>query len=243
MKKIILLFALVYLVSLAAISQSIEISFDGSVIPNGGTITPTDTSSQVSFAINLGVKNKSTNSIPIRVKKKDLYLVSGTENSFCWGQCEPPGVDTSSSVITLAAGVSDKNSFVGDYSALGFAGKSRVMFTFFVDNNPNDSTSIIIEYNAGSAVGFFKPIASVDNFQAFPNPAKSMVNINYNGSNLVNAKIEIRSIIGTLAKTITVNAQSGEFKFDVSDLNNGVYFYSLLINDKTLISKKLIIQK
>jgi hypothetical protein len=54
--------------------------------------------------------------------------------------------------------------------------------------------------------------------------------------------LEIRNILGSVVKVVEINETKGTVRVDGSDLTNGVYFYSFIVNDEVLLAKKLVIQ-
>ncbi|MFA5573425.1 MAG: T9SS type A sorting domain-containing protein [Brumimicrobium sp.] len=88
-----------------------------------------------------------------------------------------------------------------------------------------DPTSSIVENNAYSV-------------NVYPNPASDILNINAEG---VNGTVTIASITGQVVTTANVNNGA---KVDVSNLNNGVYIYTILDeNGNSVKTNKLVIQK
>jgi hypothetical protein len=74
----------------------------------------------------------------------------------------------------------------------------------------------------------------------YPNPANSLLNIDFpNDYNIQNTIIEIMDINGrTMLKSEPVSIST---QLDIKKLNNGLYLVKIQ-NDKTLITKKIIIQ-
>ncbi|RUA25002.1 MAG: hypothetical protein DSY76_07085 [Bacteroidetes bacterium] len=86
-----------------------------------------------------------------------------------------------------------------------------------------------------------KPSVEISNL--FPNPATNKVSVKYDLKGANNAQLEIRNVLGSLVKKVSINESNGLLNVDVSDLTNGVYFYSFIVNNEIIKSKKLIIQR
>lgn len=244
MRKILLISSFLYIFGVVAFAQNIQLSYQGNPVNTNNIIYFIDTNVNMDLLYFVSVKNTSTQNKDIRVKKYDLYKVSGSWNSFCWGSCIDDTIFLSPDVITVNAGYTDETSFSGEYKSKSHAGKTRVMFTFFDVNNPNDSASVVAEYFAGSGVGInnaSKQSATVS--AAFPSPAKNTFNVNYSIGEFKNAKIELRNVIGNVVAEYVINESTGTASFDVSDLNNGVYFYTLITDHKARVTKRVVIQK
>jgi agmatine/peptidylarginine deiminase len=83
-------------------------------------------------------------------------------------------------------------------------------------------------------------------FGAYPNPASNTFVIPFDLIENASIKIIITDILGKEMFTITKNnLQAGMYKeaIDASNFNNGVYFYSMIVNGIKISTRKLIIQK
>ncbi len=81
---------------------------------------------------------------------------------------------------------------------------------------------------------------SVSNsISVFPNPSKGIINIKNNG-NL--ASLKIYSAEGKLMKSYE-NISATKSKFDISELDNGLYFLDIFLRNNDRITKKFIIIK
>lgn len=243
MKKLILIISIFYIGSLTLFAQNLSLSNSSGTVNNGDTITYTSTDAHASFVSYMWVKNNSTQTIPVKVKKVILDTVPGSENYFCWTSCYLPGTYVSGP-LNIAAGFTNKSNFSGDYDANGNVGKSRIMYVFFNENDPNDSIAFVAEFYAGSSVGISSSQKVSAKAKVYPNPAKSSITLDYQLSKLTdNSKFELRNILGSVVKEVKLNNTSGQRKIDISGLQNGVYFYNIQIDDKVVISNKIIIQQ
>ncbi|QMU27741.1 T9SS type A sorting domain-containing protein [Adhaeribacter radiodurans] len=80
---------------------------------------------------------------------------------------------------------------------------------------------------------------------AYPNPSKGRVTISLTQTSGDIYKIKISNTIGKVIQTITLgeNANAADISIDLSDRPAGIYFYSLLVNDKMVETKRLILQQ
>ncbi|QNF32303.1 T9SS type A sorting domain-containing protein [Adhaeribacter swui] len=80
---------------------------------------------------------------------------------------------------------------------------------------------------------------------AFPNPSKGRFTISLTQTAGDIYKIKISNTIGKVIQTITLGDHTNvaDISIDLSDKPAGVYFYSLLINDKMVETKRLILQQ
>ncbi|PSR53670.1 hypothetical protein AHMF7605_09105 [Adhaeribacter arboris] len=88
-------------------------------------------------------------------------------------------------------------------------------------------------------------VKSIPTLTAFPNPSKGRFTISLTQTSGDAYKIRISNTIGKVIQTITLgdNANAADISIDLSDRPAGVYFYSLLVNDKMVETKRLILQQ
>ncbi len=243
MKRFYISLILLALLSFTAKSQSLTLkTTDGAKIDNGDTITLTDANANADFSISFEITNSSSSAIEIKAKKTEISLISGSDNYFCsWTSCYQPSTYITPDSLHLASGASF-SPFIVDYASNGNSGKSTVMYTFYNRINSNDSIAIIVNYIAGFVgIESNEPIITIS--KAYPNPTKDAFYLDYNFSNSQSARVEIINVVGSIVKIQEIQGLNGKAIIDVSNLNNGVYFYSVIIDNKKYISKKLIIQK
>ncbi|OIO99242.1 MAG: hypothetical protein AUJ98_11645 [Bacteroidetes bacterium CG2_30_33_31] len=243
MKKLILFLSFIYLGSLVVFAQSLSLRNLAGAVNNGDTITYVSTDNNVIFSSFIWIKNNSAQPISVRVKKIELNVLSGTENYFCWTSCYLPS-QFIGDTLRLNAGQTNKTNFSGDYGAQGVSGKSQIMYVFYDDANHNDSVAFVAEYYAGSGVGIANSDMQKTFANLYPSPAKNSVTLDYYLTKYSDAAtFELRNILGSIVKSFKLNNSAGKMKFDVGDLQNGIYFYTIKVDDKVLVSHKMVVQK
>ncbi len=75
----------------------------------------------------------------------------------------------------------------------------------------------------------------------YPNPASSLVNVNYKIDNGQQAIIEFRDILGNLTYTEYVDVMQTRTDIDVSSWTKGVYFYTLKVDGEIQGTSRLVI--
>lgn len=79
---------------------------------------------------------------------------------------------------------------------------------------------------------------------AYPNPSSRSAQIDYEYKNPnVAAKITINSFIGNPVAEYTLDPTQKNIVINVTDLNPGVYFYTLFVDNKNIVTKKLVVKK
>ncbi|WP_170170196.1 T9SS type A sorting domain-containing protein [Hymenobacter perfusus] len=82
-------------------------------------------------------------------------------------------------------------------------------------------------------------------FTIFPNPSKGLVTFSVSQLTLnTDYKLRLSNIIGREVRMVAVRpeAADGGMNLNLSDLPAGMYFYSLVQNDKVLSTKRLLLQ-
>jgi hypothetical protein len=242
MKKTLLLLAVSLCFCLNTPAQNLSLSWISGPINNGDTIRASgDTTGTVSAYVDC--KNESSSTITVKVRKKELMITQGTANYFCWANCYTPPVFVSPTGIDIP-GDSVCHNFSGDYKAQGHVGNSYVLYTFFNISNANDTISVVVEYDCSlSGIGTVSS-ENVEFSNAYPNPAGDQTFFSFNlpTTAVNNSEIVLRDMLGNLVSYLRIIEKNGTIKLPTDKLNNGVYFYSLVIDEKVVLTKKLIIR-
>lgn len=78
----------------------------------------------------------------------------------------------------------------------------------------------------------------------YPNPSNRIAQIDYQIKNPnANIKLVINSFIGNPIEEIPLSPQQRTLFINVSDFNPGVYFYTLIVDGKNIVTKKLVVKK
>jgi hypothetical protein len=78
--------------------------------------------------------------------------------------------------------------------------------------------------------------------QNIPNPLTNAASINYTvPANAKNVQLLITNNSGKMIKQLALTAGKGVVNMDASDLSNGTYNYALVVDGKTIESKKMVV--
>lgn len=244
MKKLILSLLVLLGFVFAANSQSLELYHEGELFEMGEKVTIVDYPMEFELVSHMSVKNVSNETLTLLCRKIELEVMPGTSNTFCWGVCYAPSVYLSPLTIVLAPGETT-NEFSGHHMPAGIEGMTKMCYSFFPQSNPNDSTYFYADYYATQSVGIQDPETDkVFVSNPYPNPATSQVSFDYNlpaGSQ--NASINIHNLLGAKVKEINISGNSGKATIDVNDLNDGIYFYSVNVDNQILETKRLVVSR
>lgn len=210
----------------------------------------------------IDVTNSGTDSINVICVRIEISIVDTSENFFCWNECFIPQVD-SSGIWRIGPGETVTDKFVGDYEIQGgqaLTDTSIIRYLFYVAENPKDSASITIAYSAasdaeanyGSVVIGSLPLGLNDvlteNKNAilslYPNPAKEVAALNYalaRGSEF--GELVVRNMLGSQVYRAELMGYSGQVIIPVGKFNNGVYFCTMVVDNKTYETKRLVVNR
>jgi hypothetical protein len=251
MKKIYLSFALA-LLSFAGFAQ-LEMIDVTTGLPSAPSYTFNIEAGSPTFPYEFDIQNNSSSQVTVRSKRYLIVNASGQEAYFCFGtMCysfNPNPFYSPVATTNIAAGgmiPSGQGTYglttdFDDYTVLG---STKVLYVIYNTADPNDSVAVEMNYNV-TPVGLAKIDAK--NFSMsnpMPNPAVNNVAVKYNfASQPKTSSIKVYNMIGVMVKEVRVEGVEGKAQFDVSGLTDGVYFYSLIVNDKIVSTKRLIVSK
>jgi len=239
--KHILLYSFLVVILLQSYSQSLEIRYEGERLSAGDELTMTvHTDSGLTSFDGLEVMNLGSSPLNIKCAREVLNQVSNAENSFCWGGCYSNNTDTSDVAVRIdGGGVSTE--FTAAYSPAENSGETRVKYTFYDRANPDDQINFIINYKGSTALGigdyghFFSPM--------YPNPANNEAKLDFAlPSTMGRINFVLFDLLGSKVKEIEISEKTGSLRLNTSGLTEGIYFYSLLIDDESFLTQKLIIK-
>ncbi|MEI6487638.1 MAG: T9SS type A sorting domain-containing protein [Bacteroidota bacterium] len=196
------------------------------------------------------VLNTNSSSGSYKVRRTILVMDTQDSTQFCWGgTCYGYPANVSTYNENIASG--DSVNFAQGGMHIHFvSGPSTVIrkvhYKIYNTNTttfPADTTGFTIQYDpTGAGVNELKADGEISN--VFPNPASGNAIIKYDVSaNGKKAKIVFYDMLGKEVKEINLNDKQGIAKVATDDLFAGVYFYSLLIDDKIISTKKFVVTR
>jgi len=235
MRKILLFILVITQISFVA-AQSFVVT--------GDTMFVGDPNTQIEH--HLVVKNTSASPITIKCQKTNLTLPTGAESYYCFaGNCYGASDTSPSMSAILSAGQqisfnnfpADVDAHSGYYDAYGISGFAEVQYCFYDVNDSSDETCVTITYETiATAIDDYQALTKLGDF--YPNPANEIVYFTFNGDA---ATLKLIDILGNNVKEISLS-QVGIQKLDLSDMNKGIYFGNLIVNDEVISIKKLIVK-
>ncbi|MFZ4783894.1 MAG: T9SS type A sorting domain-containing protein [Flavobacteriales bacterium] len=191
-----------------------------------------------------GVENIGSAFIEVRAKRVIMQNVSGTVNYFCWGVCFDETTSISPLSVSQDMNPGDvNNTFYAHYRPQNNAGEAIIKYCFFDAANTADETCQEVHYcvDCEQSVGEGNAL-DVELSEVSPNPVRSIGSISYSFQTAPeNAKLVIYNMVGSIVKETVITAKNGIFLINAADFESGVYLYSIQMNGKASVMKKLVI--
>lgn len=223
-----------------ASAQTLQFELDGNVFYDGEAIECTnDEYGYGEYIQHMQIRNLTSNDMGVIIEKEVIEDLEGTINNFCWGLCFGPDTYVSPDPVTVMANSlnTDELSFHTLFNEDVF-GYVVVKYSAYDERHPDERVSIIVKFHkSGEGVN--------DNTQtmgqAYPNPASSMVSFDYSFDG--NLTAVVYNIVGQEVLRQDLNASNGQMSFSVADLNDGIYFCTMLVNGRAFTTQKFIVKK
>lgn len=223
-------------------AQSLQFELNGNVFYDGEAVECSTATEWGEFLQEMQIRNLTSSDQNILVEKEVVENLEGTINYFCWGLCYGPETIISPNPVTLAG-----NS-VSDESALSFHamfdegvyGYVVVRYYAYDERHPDERISIIVKFHK-SGVGVDDNTRLMEMGSAYPNPASSTVKFNYSIDGSLTAVVY--NIVGQEVMRQDLNANSGQLTFPVADLNDGIYFCTMLVDGNAWKTQKFVVKK
>jgi hypothetical protein len=206
----------------------------------------------VDFSGEIGTSQRKTVILQNESNQQKTYFLKNLRGSIgssqkmkvCFGdQCFDPKKELAKVSIKLAPG-EIYTDFYLEFE-LGIA-ETRGSFDLFFVNAENIRENFVVEarYEVQSAAKADFSHKDVKLSDIYPNPSSRVAQLDYE---LVNprskAKITINSFIGNPIAEYELNPGRNSLVINVSDFQPGVYFYTLFVDNKNVVTKKLQVKK
>lgn len=237
------IFTLMFLAVMGWVSaQSLQYELNGVVYSEGETVVCNTPNEWGEYLQEMQLRNLTGQDMNVLVEKEVIEDLEGVTNYFCWGSCFGPNVVVSPDPVPVAA-----NSLTGE-GALSFHamfdetvyGKIQVKYYAYDERHPEEKISIIVIFRKSGEGLNEMPAAYFG--QPYPNPANSMVSFDYNLSGSY-ATAVVYNLVGQEVMRQELNPYGAKLSLSVADLNDGIYFCSVLSEGKTLSTVKFVVKK
>ncbi|WKK73475.2 T9SS type A sorting domain-containing protein [Marivirga salinae] len=231
--KIFLTISLIFLITFSTKAQDIIVkNLDKEITTNF----------QNSKSETFQIQNYSNLDKSIKIKTKINNLQGGATLQICYGEnCQE---STSFLIVNVPA-----NSISNEISIVlngGLSNYKETAYFEFIDMEVDQGIKKEIMLNVSNErtqeLFFSKNDVQVKSF--FPNPTVKSAIMEYSiNSGENDAKITLQNVLGSIVSTYELSPEENKLTISTEDLNPGVYFYTLTIDDEGLATRKLIVKK
>ncbi len=161
--------------------------------------------------------NTTSSDITISAKKLQKNYPSTWQTAFCADVCYSPGDDS----VTFIIPANDTMHFSIDFITGPIPDSGSIKIGFRNLNNNSNQYSIVVKAKT-SNTSQVNPIPDISLFELYPNPVHDFLSISYPLFDHSLVRIVLFDITGK--PIFSIDADSKNTVFDLSDLNNGLYF-------------------
>lgn len=240
------IFTLMFLTVIGWVSaQSLQFEWNGHAYVDGETIECTnDAYGYGEYIQDMQIRNLTSGDLNVIVEKEVIEDLEGTINLFCWGQCFAPETFVSPNPVTVPANSLNPDQYPLSFHVIfdeGVFGKVQIKYSAYDERHPSDRVTINVVFNKSGEGVHENTVAHFG--QAYPNPASSLVNFDYNLNPGDKASVSIYNLLGQEVRTQSVNSMQNRLSISVADLNEGIYFCNLFVNGCALKTEKFVVKK
>lgn len=180
----------------------------------------------------------------IRVERSVISSVDGSSNYFRWVNTNNPQEDISGEDLLVQPGESSPDDdFIAYYVPNGVVGSTLIEYSFLNISDVNKLIKVVLKFDTTTDDIDENIHKNTKVSDIYPNPAYGSVSIDYNMPlEVKSARIRIVNVLGSVVKDINIDTRDNRINLNISDLTDGIYFYSIIINNELLNTKKLIVR-
>lgn len=220
-------------------AQALAFTQDGHSVEPGTYYVIGDINEMNELQFEMDVTNNGNETVNIICEKVEVSITEGTTNYFCWGQCMGSNIFISQPV-NMEPGI--PTLFSAHFMPNSIGDEIHMEYHFYQEGGEHFVFDVTFKYSLESVID----LNDTDIFSnAYPNPASNFIHFDYKPlpSNFEDAQVTICNIMGQEVIRQDINGNVGKLDINIGNLSEGIYFYSLIINNKTQKTKKLVIKK
>lgn len=192
----------------------------------------------------LQLKNNTSRPLTLIIRKSVVQIGTSQRNYFCdSGICLSEGVEEYILKIDPAQTISH---FQVALEAGLVPGISSIKYLISNRANANESLEIEVNFLVEEKIApthiYSSRIIKLE--EVYPNPSSDYAYVNYKVLNdNARAKMILRNVLGTPVGEYDLPVSESRVKIKTEDLNAGIYFYTLYVDNKAVMTRKLVVRK
>ncbi|HMV11224.1 MAG TPA: T9SS type A sorting domain-containing protein [Cyclobacteriaceae bacterium] len=190
------------------------------------------------------IRNTFDKPITLVIRRIETQIGSTQKNFFCPdNNCLDQRTDTYT--VRLEPGETLERFAIGLDAGLT-EGFSSVKYQVFNKANPSEITQLDINFvvEGKQEKGHIYSSSLITIHDLYPNPVVTSARIDYDiHQEHVKAKIIIHNILGSPLSAYDLLPSQNSVKIEAEQLNTGIYFYTLYVNNESVLTRKLMVKK
>lgn len=238
MKKTFFTMILLAVVSFMS-AQTLQFNYNGEAVEDGQVIIADFDEMSYEYVAHLHIFNLTDQEQAVFVEQIVTETVPGATIFMCWRQCQMPQDTIVDGPVAIPAQSLSENELSCHAMFNEEVSLVKAEYRAYTRSNPDEKIRITVLYGTGANTDEH----AVSLGHAYPNPASSMVHFDYNsdGNSVVNAVVY--NLLGQEVKAQSVNGSHGRINISVDDLQPGIYFCSLQVNNAAVKTEKFIVKR
>jgi len=175
----------------------------------------------------------------VMMKKEEITMLPGGSSSICWaGYCYGPEIMVSIFPLTMLPGETVSGCFA-HFGPNGCRGETVIRWTFFSESDPSDSMSVTVHYSTFPSALANLPDSPGSMGIAGPIPADNRIILRHSIPPGKEGRIELRNQAGQIVIDSGTIFLSGTVVFNSGELSSGIYFCTLVVDRKRVMTRKV----
>ena len=234
----------------SGMSQNLELLYNGATVGDTLTLHVTNLLSRNDFYVDV-VNHSDRATIDVKVRKKELFIVQGTENSFCFGTAcfdseVSPVPFTIDPLDTFSYATQGDHAFHISYFPFNNLGTSYIRYTFFNTMAPDEDTVSFVAEIVADASSFIEQQA-LYHIRSFPNPAEGdWLKVEYDFTEMIGETspllLHFTNIMGQTVQMLSLSKSSDVIELQTKNLPSSLYFLTFTHKGNVIASQKIVIR-
>lgn len=194
----------------------------------------------INLSAHVHIINNSSTQFNVMCRISSASMTSGHSKYFCFGvNCYDTSVVQSFSAIVIRPGQYDSLQAYAVPNHIG--GNDSVSYQFYDNTGLSDTLNLTVTYSFTS-VGIEELNKSAGSLTiSGANPSNNLTALSYNVNQGKDARVVFHNLLGSVVKEIKLTDKQGILIVETSQFNSGIYVASLVVDSKSVVSKKLVV--
>lgn len=239
MRKLLLLYFFLGGCVITVFAEQIQLfNSNGTEILHNSTVRINGSSSESINEFVVFVSNMQDFNGLLNIERRIIENINGSDNRFYWNTARKENRK-----INFIDAFESNKELILEFLPNNYSGRSIIEYTVSLKDKADKAIVFIVEYNIKEAS--INPLDKINYTvsEVYPNPVISEAKFDYIfPSHFREAKIIVRSLLGSIIVEQVFEGTQGTLNINLQDAQNGIYFYSVIIEGEIKETKKLIIK-